>query len=128
LRNTLLEGIPHIQMNERDIEYQNLICRRFGGGLLRIELTTGICCAVVELAPEFVIVKELLAPDGLEEAALSAIAATYPSAEYIVRTPVKNRNHANANIRRFGMLAAPDSLIDFEKCNPSLPWYGLAFD
>jgi hypothetical protein len=94
LRESLLASIPHIQADERALIYQGLLCREFGGGLLRIDTPGGISCAIVEGEQNgAVLVKELLAPDGFEDDAISSIAAAFPSSAFIVRTPARYRNY-----------------------------------
>ena len=124
LREGFLSDIPHIKPDLRAVEYQNLLCREFGGGLFKVELHDGVSCAAVEIQPNGqVCVKELLTPDGCQRRVLSAIAAAFPVGEYIVRTPARRRSKY---CRRFGMLAASPALPD--ALNRSLPWFGLAFD
>ena len=124
MREGFLSNIPHIKPDLRAVEYQDLLCREFGGGLFKVELPDGISCAVVEThSGGRVLIKELLAPDGCEPHVLSAIAATFPAEEYIVRTPAQRETGQS---RRFGMLAAFPALPD--AFNHALPWFGLALD
>ena len=126
LRNTLLAGKPHIGSDRRAVEYQDLLCREFGGGLYRADSPDGVSCAVVERAPDGVIfVKELLTPSAGENGIISAVSAAYPAPGYIVRSPVRSRTAA---CKRFGMLAIPEEFNEIFKKERNIPWYGLAFD
>jgi len=129
IRETLLKGIPHIDPGLKALEYQRLLCRLFGGGLFRFENPRGVSCAVVEKQSNgAVCVKELLTPDGDTSDVISAIASTFPAAEYIVRSPSLSGSAGTSVTKRFGMIAAPDGLFDAGSAVGTLPWYGLAFD
>jgi len=118
LREKLLAGVPHIELDLHALEYQSLLCQKFGGGFFAT--SDGYACAVVECQPDGAVwVKELL--PGYDPHVLSAVAAAYPAREYVVRTPGFDQD-----ARRFGMLATPSGLVIGEK--GTLPWYGLAFD
>jgi len=120
VREKLLTRMPHIEMDPRALEYQSLLCQKFGGGLFATP--GGDACTVVECQPDGAVwVKELL--PKYEYTVLSAIAAAYPAREYFVRTPARGFDEG---LRRFGMLAAPPHLIGDSKS--AFPWYGLAFD
>ena len=124
LREGFLSNIPHIKPDLRAVEYQNLLCREFGGGLFKVELPDGVSCAVVEATSNAqMCIKELLAPDGCQRRVLSAVAAAFPANEYFVRTPARRRS---GHCRRFGMLAVSFALPD--AFNRAIPWFGLAFD
>jgi len=127
LRRGLLAGNSFLDQDYRALEYQSLLCRRFGGGLFRIDGPDGVSCAAIETHNgSLAIVKELLTPNGVDNA-LSAIAAMFPSEEYLVRCPV-SLSGSHPNTRRFGMLAIESSLDDAGHKNAAPPWYGLAFD
>ena len=170
LRKTLLAGFPHVDSALSSFEYQGLLCKEFGGGFFRIDIPGGISCAVVEQhADGTVWARELLMPAGGEADVFSSIVAAFPADEYVVRTPVINRNESNhmlcfckresiigtgerdfqqcapwtddyeypsymddwgvdTVVKRFGMLAAPDSLLRAGSAKNAAPWYGLAFD
>ena len=126
LRNSLLAGRPYIESDRRALEYQNLLCEHYGGGLYKVCSSGGVSCAVVENAPDgVVIVKELLTSAACETEVLSAIADAYPAYSYKIMSPVQSHSSA---ARRFGMLAITEELErKFNKESVS-PWYGLAFD
>jgi len=103
-------------------------------------------------------VKELLASEHLKEETFSAIISSFPAREYTVRTPARfhaprpatpnpqteysdaikqldssnyphlHEKNTGAGIRRFGMLAAPASILETLTITGVLPWFGLAFD
>ena len=127
LRKKLLAGIPHIEMGLQALNYQQLLCRRLGGGLFAVDIPDGPACATVETPLGGTVwIKELLAPAGCEDLAISSIAAAYPAKEYIVRTPVR-RGDTDSGAVRFGMLAAFAGVSGIRDGNYA-PWYGLAFD
>ena len=127
LRARLLTGTPHIEHDLRAIEYQQLLCGFYGGGLFRIELDGKECCAAVEAeSNNRIAIKELLAPDEQINGVLSALFTRFPSSIYTVRTPVQNITK-KTGVRRFAMIAAANA--DFLACGfSSSPWFGPAFD
>lgn len=139
LRSDLLKDVPHIEPDMRVLTYQGMLCRIFSGGLYRIDMDTGVSCAVIERQSDDVVwVKELLAPPERETDALPVITAAFPAREYFVRTPVRPsritgevRQTPGSTVRRFGMLSMPsasDSLFPVPAAPSSLPWFGFAFD
>lgn len=133
LRENLLAGMPHIAMDRDAFLFQDILCRHEGGGLFLAATTGGDACAVVERQPGGAVwVKELLAPAGCEQEALSSIAMEFPASSYLIRTPTScfrpnSESTASSEARRFGMLSASPELIT-PSHSPALPWYGLAFD
>ena len=161
LREAALLGVAHIRQDPRALSYQSLLCGEYGGGLYSAAISgldsrgadqgggCAVACAAVEIGQGGEVwVKELLAPPGMDDAVLSAIADAYPAGRYIVRTPAigaparpdapaagqdaSNRRTcergAGARIRRFGMLSAPPGVLSAaDPCNAT-PWLGFAFD
>ena len=127
LRVRLLAGTPRIEHDLRAIEYQQLLCRFYGGGLFKIELNGQECCATVEIEPNNrIAIKELLAPDEQISGVLSALCARFPSSKYTIRTPIQSITK-KTSIRSFAMVAASNA--DFPVCDFSTPpWFGPAFD
>jgi len=126
LRNSLLAGSTYIESDRRALEYQNLLCEYYGGGLYQIHSNGGVSCAVVEKSPDGVIlIKELLTPSDCESEVVSAIAAAYPAPGYKIMSPVMSDSAVS---RRFGMLAVTDELKKEFVTENAFPWYGLAFD
>lgn len=126
LRNSLLEENPHIALDLRAIEYQDLLCKHYGGGLYWVSSAGGDSCAVVEMASGgLVCIKELLTSTTNESDIISAVAAAYPALRYNVRSPVCSRTAA---CKRFGMLAIHDDFFGRLDMENDFPWYGLAFD
>lgn len=148
LRESLLGGLPHIEPDQLIVEYQGLLCRKYGGGLYKAETPGGTSCAVVEPDRDGTVwIKELLAPGGGEDDALAAILSAFPAKSYIVRTPARLNDSgpqlaaqpqdssafrvphsATSGFARFGMLAAPRALFSSENAEKAAPWYGLALD
>ena len=127
LRARLLNGTPHIEHGPRALEYQQLLCNCYGGGLFKIELNGKECCAAVEIeSNKQIALKELLAPDELLSGALSALRTRFPSSKYTVRVPIQSMTN-KTSIRRFAMVAATNA--DFLACDfATSPWFGPAFD
>ncbi|MCL2226909.1 MAG: GNAT family N-acetyltransferase [Oscillospiraceae bacterium] len=136
LRKPLLKGLPHIEMGSRAIEYQERLCKLTGGALVRVDVRFGTSIAAIELAPEApVLIKELLLPlqgsenqDTATHATLAAIAKIFPANEYIVRTPIQDKENDSSHIRRFGMIDAPQPVHEALSGQDAAPWYGFAFD
>ena len=130
LREDLLKGTPHIDIDPHLLAYQSLLCSEFGGGLFRADSDEGVACAVVELCSGNVVqVHELLGAKENTADDFSAIADLFPAEEYIIRTPaVSAAGSRDIPSRRFGMLAAPPGIINAASNAYPLPWYGLAFE
>ena len=127
LRETLLSGTPHIATCRDAFLFQDILCMHDGGGLFTTATTGGDACAVVERQPDGAVwVKELLAPVGCDSEALSSVAAEFPAASYLIRTPSTPARPRPGN-RRFGMISASPELTE-SAGTLALPWYGLAFD
>ena len=146
LRSRFLTKTPHIEHNLRAIEYQQLMCSCYGGGLFRIELGGEEYCAVIELHENMqTVIKELLAPVEVHSSILAAISAYYPSLTITARTPLLNSEEKSGR-QRFGMLTVLDEFSSQAKISHSppaimsamynnssnsispAPWFGLAFD
>ena len=132
LRSNLLSGMPHIKLNPHALAYQDNLCKLYGGGFFSLKTPDGNACAIVEVQHDGVVhVKELLAPSH-EQSVISALAKTFPSKEYIVRTPVSQAEVATeaapANKTRFAMLAVTDDFTGRSAPTNPLPWCGPAFD
>jgi len=155
IRTGLLAGVSHINFDDHALVYQELLCSLSGGGLFRINTPAGDSCAVIERLPcGSVCLKELLVPPGswsddLVDGILSVIAPVFPAKEYTLRSPAHFSPAADVDlhksgtgvgvsepglqrpgrdVRRFGMLAAPDSIFDTSDHKTGFPWLGLAFD
>ena len=127
LRSNLLSGIPHIRLNSHALAYQNNLCKLYGGGFFSAKTPDGYACAIVEIQHDGVVyIKELLSP-AHEQAVISAFAKTFPSKEYIVRTPI-TQAEAATDKTRFAMLAVTDDFPAHSVSTNPLPWCGLAFD
>ena len=126
MREKFLADFPHIELDLRNLEYHELLCKTLGGGFYCISESGGnvrACVAVEMQSDGGVWVKELLADDGYGLSAVSQIAKELPAQGYLVRTPVRQPGE---NVRRFGMIISPEyNVLDGGK---PLPWYGLAFD
>ena len=141
IRESVLEGIPHIASTTGILDYQAYLCGSSAsagsgssagsaassgsgsgsgsgasaglgssptdrGGLFTADTPGGPACLIVELQDDgSVRINELLAPHGCEHGIVAAVANTYPSFEYIVRSPVVDAQDLH-QARRFGMLAA----------------------
>jgi GNAT superfamily N-acetyltransferase len=131
LREKYLKSITHIRHDLRIMEYQAMLCNELGGGLYTVD---DFCAVVERQADGAVWIKELLSPIGVTGNisdtgpnhidVLAAIAAKYPSSEYVFRYPVRTEKGC-----RFGMLALDNSEISRDLMQiTSKPWYGMAFD
>jgi len=128
IRKYLLYGKPHIDTDLRILEYQNVLCGKYGGGFFRSSDLGRLFCAIVEVdRGGTVCIKELLALDGIEAEALEGIASIFPAKKYIVRTPAVISN-LSGSVRRFGMIAAPRGLLGGRGALLAAPWYGPALD
>jgi len=128
IRESLLADIPHIKMDISAIEYQRKLSNFTGGKLIKLDIDGHTSCAATEICEDgSVLIKELLTPTGYNDAALAALGMSFPSHEYIIRTPAKTDSDLKAHMRRFGMIAAADNMIETAASNIA-PWYGFAFD
>jgi len=130
LREELLKGTPHINIDLNLLAYQSLLCREFGGGLFRIDTGGRISCAAIETDSDNTVrVIELLGDKKNISDVFSAISEEFPAGEYVVRTPVMSAGGiCGISSHRFGMLAAPPGVLDAVSGKKPLPWYGLAFE
>ncbi|MCL2367238.1 MAG: GNAT family N-acetyltransferase [Oscillospiraceae bacterium] len=127
IRESLLTDMAHMKMDIDIIEYQRKLSHLTGGKLVKIDQSGIISCAAIEVyADGAILVKELLAPAGHYDAALSAIGETFPAHQYTVRTPAQINNCSNAHVRRFGMIAAYPAIN--ATASHIAPWYGFALD
>ena len=138
LRKNLLSGIPHIELDLRALLYQDLLCRKYGGGLYQAKTSNGSACAIVEKQSDGVVsIKELLTSRINETEVLSAVAAEYPASGYLVRSP-SPLSSSPPGKRRFGMLTLDSRIIEkdhpvfstkqFNSSRTNAPYYGPAFD
>lgn len=89
LREKLLAGTNHAAYPDALIAFQQLLCQGSGGGLFTFTVNGRPGCAALEKAGEDrILLKELLAPDGAETAALTLLAASCPAKTYQFRTPL----------------------------------------
>ena len=153
LREVLLENTPHVEFNQRALEYQSTLCNLYGGGLYQIKTSIGISCAVVERqSDDFVCIKELLTDAGFSNqtkptnrttkeqthslsSMISAIATKYPAAKYEIRMPAETRakmeltGYDTFQKRKFAMLAMTPEVKEMTEESIDTPWwFGLAFD
>ena len=127
----------------KTLEYQNLLCEQYDGGLYKITTPFGDVCVIVEReSRSLVYLKELLLPDIQDQDILfdvirkitSDISDIYPAKKYLIRTPVLNINEEFHNIiitktnKRFGMLSLTNCTKNMVNTNTAPPWYGPAFD
>jgi len=127
LRKAFLVSTPHIDPEPDAFNYQELMCREYGGGLFKAESSGDISCAVVEQQPDGTIwIKELLSASKHEDGIIQAVMELFPSEEYIIRTPVDKGD--SSTTKRFGMLSLTDEYTSFFPAHGVAPWYGLAFD
>lgn len=96
LREQLLAQIPHLDHTLPFLAHAEQEYRRTGGGLFRIELPGGFAaCAAVERSAEGVWqAKELLAPEGRQEAALAALARRLGTGTLTTRTTASGARQA----------------------------------
>lgn len=96
LREQLLAQIPHLDHTLPFLTHAEQEYRRTGGGLFRIELPGGsAACAAVERSAEGVWqAKELLAPEGRQEAALAALARRLGTGTLTARTTASGARQA----------------------------------
>ena len=133
LRESLLQDTPHITVDRKAFEYQEILCGNDGGGLYRAQTPVGDACALIERQSDGTIfMKELLSPERYASPLISSVAAEFPAPGYSVRVPAQSVGHDA--VRRFGMLAAPDKIMDeiqvyaADMRNSAAPWLGPAFD
>lgn len=114
LRETRLQGTPHIVFNTTALRHQHEICGLTGGGMYELP---GMGCAAVERWGETLAVKELLVSESDVEKAAAVIIDRLGGEGIILRTPAKTVE--NARPFAMGKRGTTDG-------GPA--WYGFAFD
>jgi len=128
IRDSLLSHIPHVKMDINAIMYQSKLSKFTGGKLIKVDIDGVDSCAAIEVYENgAILIKELLTPDGYQNAILSVIGTAFPSHEYTIRTPAKIYTDQDAHVRRFGMIATTDNIV-INSYAQIAPWYGFAFD
>ncbi len=113
IREELLKNRAHVALSLKQAEYQAKLGKLFS-------LTSGDAkgCAAIETHNGRVNVKELLISESALNVAVSAIAGAFPSDNYIVSSPVFDKNQAVPT----GMVY-PSLRAEYES-----PFLGLAYD
>lgn len=128
LREKLLAGTNHAAYPDTLIAFQQLLCRSSGGELFTFTVNGRPGCAALEKTGEDrALLKELLAPEGAETAALALLAASHPARTYQFRTPPEAGTPAGSVSLPFGMAKH----LGEGKRPPFAPegcYLGLAFD
>lgn len=120
LREELLHGRTHIDMDIKALEYQEHLCRRSGGGLYYV-VSEGIrCCAAVELERDEANIRELVVPTGSQYNAAALVARAVRREKFSYRAPIRPGDEPAP----FAMLSG-----SIPAGKPELaPWLGLVFD
>ena len=127
IRERILAKTPHIQMDIEAIRYQEKLSELYNGGLYKAESGgTEACLAIERVSDSEILVKELLA-EGFINEIINAVALMFPADKYVVRMPLSEKNKKKCT-KRFGMLNAPDYIIEESGLRNTFPWYGFAFD
>ena len=84
MRNSMLENLPHAEMNESFLDLQELHAELFDGDFF--VMSGGIACTQQE--GDTCHIKELLIPGGDELDAIAALAAFCPAQKYTARAPL----------------------------------------
>jgi GNAT superfamily N-acetyltransferase len=124
LRERLLGGVTHIEMDGAAVAYQELLCARSGGGLFAIRIggAADDACAAVELEPGGrPAAKEFLTGAADAKLCAASLASVFGAAEITARSPAQKRSPA----LRFGMIYGPGGAAS--EVAPA-GWYGPAFD
>lgn len=104
LRESHLTAIAHAVYDASYLTFQQQVSALSAGGLYKIETPSGPACAVAERTEDLLDVKELLAPAGTQQTALSALAAALPGSTHSrVRCPAGRGELPGAARRPFGM-------------------------
>ena len=119
LREELLHGRAYIDVDMRALEYQELLCKRSGGGLFYLVSDGVRCCAAVEKAGERALIRELIVPSGSVYNAAALASRAVGCTHFTYRTPLRQGD----TFAPFAMLHT-DSL----KTPSGLAWFGLGLD
>lgn len=118
-RKALLRGQPYTVMPREYYVWERFHMQRFGGGLISVDGDI----AAVEMDGDTCRVLELLAPEGDWMDVMRPLAARFPAARYLIRTPLflpgpgEERPFVLAATQPEMTSPLPDSL-----------WWGFAFD
>ena len=77
LRESLLDGTPHVSFPVSHLALQSEFSALSGGGLVRVEVDGAVGCAVAERSPEGLLLRELLFPSGDMQRALHLLMNTF---------------------------------------------------
>lgn len=119
LREELLHGREHIDFDLRALEYQELLCKRSGGGLYYVVSDGVRCCAAVEVEGDRANIRELLVPSGSVYNAAALVSRAVGCPRFSYRTPPRQGDADTP----FAMLHT-----DSVRSPSGLAWFGFAFD
>lgn len=119
LREELLRGTPHIDLDIPAIEFQKRLCAMYGGGLYYVVSDKSRCAAAVECHDGAAFIRELIVPSGSRDEAAMLVSRALRVTRYSYRAPVRPGEQAQP----FAMVSAPAPEHD-----TGLAWFGPAFD
>ena len=127
VRESLLNGVPHISFPEEAMAHQLRYCAiSGGGGLFTVETPFGPACLCAEQADrELLLVKEVLGCQRAQTAALEAISAENPRNHLIIRGVLGSNP---AETVKFGMLKWLICTNTLDCGDWTSAFLGLAFD
>lgn len=128
-REYYLEEQLHVKCGEIGAAHQKANSRRSGADLYFAELDGVIGCVAAEYADKNrLVIKELLIPDDLCDAALRLVASKLPAAEYVVRRPDFSWSLLGGETEEFFLISYLFSGLN-TRFEPHMPGYpGFAYD
>lgn len=130
LREQRLESTFHITYSDAMVAFQKDISITSGGDIYRLVLPHGEGVAAAEYTEgNSLVVKELLAPEGDLNAALSLLASALPADRYYLRYPVFVENGLPGDYGQpFGVIKWYNDALYQRWGNEKRGYLGLAFD
>lgn len=127
-RNKQLNGRFFIAYGDEDIAYQKKLSQLSGLDIYAVDIAEKQGCLAVErITSDKVLIKEILLPEELMNAAIKQIVQQLSAKEYVLRTPPYLGEHLRGSIRPFGMIRVA-SEIDWVITPEDLGYLGFAFD
>lgn len=129
IRDNLLKGSYYVAYPDDMIEHQRGISRMAEGDIYELEVDGISGVAAVEyLAPDNVIIKELLIPGEQMAGAVALLARELPATRYFVRFPTFLEGMAGSYVQTFGVVKWFNHELELKWGRDTHGYLGLAFD
>lgn len=129
IRDNLLKGAYYLAYPDDMIRHQQGISRMDGGDIYEVEVdgVSGVIAAEY-LAPDNVIIKELLIPGDKMTGAVALLSQVMPAARYFVRFPTFIEGPPGSYVQAFGVVKWFNAELEQKWGRDTHGYLGLAFD